>query len=41
MVAGPVETISSGMGADKADYDARTEAPLLEKQRLAEEWEMC
>jgi hypothetical protein len=37
MVAGPVETISKGMGAD----DARIGALLLEKQRLAEEWEMC
>jgi hypothetical protein len=42
MVAEPVETISNSMGADEADYDARTDALLLlEKQHLAEEWEMC
>jgi hypothetical protein len=26
------------MGADEADYDAHTEALILEKQCLAEEW---
>jgi NNP family nitrate/nitrite transporter-like MFS transporter len=41
MVAVPVETISNGMGSDQADYEARIDALLAEKQRLADEWEMC
>jgi hypothetical protein len=41
MVAVPVETISNGVGADQADYEARIDALLAEKQRLADEWEMC
>jgi hypothetical protein len=39
--ASPAETTSNGMGADEADYEARVEALLLEKQRIAEEWAMC
>jgi hypothetical protein len=41
MVAVPAETISNGMGSDQADYEARIDALLAEKQRLADEWELC
>jgi hypothetical protein len=41
MVAASAETTSNGMGADEVDYEARVEALVREKERVAEEWAMC